>query len=233
MVRRRIRILSTILVAGTLLASGLLLTCNGEQDGNPTERNPVILVVDGMEIRRSEVAEFEPYLEDLDPTTGRTKRAKWVLEQFVLPLRLAQRAFPAERREQRKRAEALARVLGPSAGYDDLASQSQRVPGAGLGTRMRQALELPEQRWAFADAHMEQVSPILETPRAFTILATLGKRPGPTKVFDSADIWLVQFPTHDKKAFDAWLSEVKKSIADKLTFVHEDYRQAVPYWFKQ
>ncbi|MHC4078371.1 MAG: hypothetical protein ACYST0_08030 [Planctomycetota bacterium] len=212
----------------------LLLTCNGDPPAEPPATDPVILRAADVEVRRSEIAALDDYLQELDPTLGEMTRRRAVLDLYLLPLKLAQRDFEKERAVQRKRAEALARVLGDSASCDDLAAQGRRFPDAGLRQGLvRRVMALPEARWAFAEAHVGQVSPILETPRGYTILATLEKRPGQTKHYDVADVWVVPFRTHPQKAYLDWLPRAKGSLAGKLTFIHEDYKEALPHWLRQ
>lgn len=226
-------------VTGTLVSAGvlavvLLKACGDEPKQPPPERDPRILVVDGVEIRRSELAEYEPYLRQLDPTMGEMTRLRELIQQFLLPLKMARRDFQEQRRVQRQRAEAVIKSLSPTPGADELMEQTKRVPGARkLEGWIRQHMQIPEQRWAFDDARVLQASPILETPLGFTILASLRKDPGPTLAYDKADIWFVPFHTHETKAFGAWWAKVQKDVAHKLTYVHPDYAEALPYWLKQ
>ena len=88
-------------------AAALLLAACG---GNAPAAETRLLVVDGIEVG---ITEVEPYLEFLGsfmPNAGRKTRVQLVLDQYLLPLRLAQRAFPKERAEQREHAEALCSV---------------------------------------------------------------------------------------------------------------------------
>ena len=221
-----------LVLGGTVV---LLIWKGGKETEPPVERDPVILRVADLEVRQSEIATYEGYVKKLDPTIGEMTRKRAILDVYLLPLKLAQRDFPKERAKQRKSAEALAKVLGGSAGYDELVSQSKRFPGArlqqGVVCRM---MSLPEARWAFADEHVGRASPILETPRGYSILATLDKRPGPTMHYDSIDVWVAPFHTHDNHpAYLDWLAKSKASLAGQLTFIHDDYREALPHWLHQ
>ena len=222
-------------VALALGASVVKLAWNGGQKPEPpAEEDAVILRVAGLEVRHSEILACEDYVEKLDPTIGEMARKRAILDLYLLPVKLAQRDFPKERAEQRRSAETLAKFLGDSAGYDDLATQSKRFPGARLEQGVvRAAMSLPEARWAFADEHIGRVSPILETPRGYSILATLDKRPGPTMHYDAADVWVAPFHTHELRAYTDWLATAKASLSGQLTFIHDDYKEALPYWLRQ
>lgn len=229
------------MVAATLLALGgspLLLTCGSDEPTPPSDTNhtdPVVLRAAGLEIRRSEIAALEDYVQELDPTVGEMTRKRAILDNHLLPLKLAQRDFPRERGRQRQRAEALFKVLGNAAGYDDLATQSQRFPGAGLEEAVvRGNMSLPEARWAFADENIGRASPILETPRGYSILATRDKQAGPTMPYDTIDVWVTPFHTHaTRRAYLEWLVRAKASLSGHVTFIHPDYREALPYWLRQ
>jgi hypothetical protein len=231
--------LAAAMVTLTLLglAGGvlLLLTCNGDSDPElPAEKDPLILRVADLEVRHSEILAFEDYLAQLDPTTGEMKRCRDLLSIYLLPLKLAQRDFRNKRADQRKRAEVLSGVLGNSASHDELIEQTRRYPGAHMEHGVvRRVMTLPEARWAFEDSHIGQASPILETPRGYTILATLDKQPGPTRHYEAADVWVVPFHTHDHRSFVDWLAKAKSSLSGKLTFIHDDYKEAIPYWLRQ
>lgn len=217
-----------------LSGSGLLLTCN-DTDAPGPEKDPVVLHVADVEVRQSEIAAFDDYLARLDPTLGEMTRKRAILDSYLLPLKLAQRDLPEQRAEQRRRAEALARVLGDSASYDDLATQSRRIPGARLERGVvRRAMSLPEARWAFADEHIGRASTILETPRGYSVLATLDKRRGATLHYDSVDVWIAPFHTHaEHRDYLDWLARAKASLSGRLDFIRDDYREALPHWLHQ
>jgi hypothetical protein len=226
-----------VVIATGLALSGstLLLTCGGGEPAPPADKDPVVLRAAGLEVKRSEIAALEGYVQRLDPTIGEMTRKRAILDHYLLPLKLARRDFPKERAQQRQRAEALARALGDAAGYDDLATQSKLYPGAGLEQHVaRRAMSLPEARWAFADENVGRASPILETPRGYSILATLEKRAGPTMHYDSIDVWVTPFHTHaNRRSYLDWLVRAKASLSGHLTFIHDDYKEALPYWLRQ
>ncbi len=226
-----------MVAAAVALGGGvlLLLTCNGDYlPEPPVQKDPVILRVADLEVRQTEIQAFADYLQELDPIMGKMKRCRDLLAGYLLPLKLARRDFPNERAGQRKRAEVLARVLGNTASYDDLVAQSQRYPGARLQKALvRPLMTLPEARWAFEDIRIGQASPILETPRGYSILATLDKQPGPTRHYDAADVWTVPFHTHDYRTYVDWLARARQSLSGKVTFIHHDYKEALPDWLRQ
>lgn len=229
--RRAVVVATAVAVGG----SAVLLTCGGEGPAPPTDKDPVILRASNLEIRRSEIAGFEAYLQRLDPTMGEMTRKRAILDNYLLPLKLARRDFPEGRSQQRRRAEALVKVLGTAAGYDDLATQSKLFPGAGLEEGVaRGAMSLAEARWAFADENIGRASPILETPRGYSILATRDKQAGPTMLYDRVDVWVTPFHTHaTHRAYLDWLVRAKASLSGHVTFIHPDYKEALPYWLRQ
>lgn len=191
------------------------------------------LVLDGVVIQRAEVDAFLPFLRRLDPTMGRNKCIRLVLGEHLIPLAFARREFAALRTEQRTRAEALAKVLG-SGGYDDAVQRTKRHDGAEVQTGViRQALPLPEQEWLFAEEHVGRVSPVLETPQGFSLVAAADRKSGITSAYDRVDALLVRFFTHKAKPYDAWLRALRQrlgSLAQTAKLVHPDYRDALPPW---
>ena len=67
-----------------------------------------LLVVDGIEIQLADVAPYVAFLDSFLPEGGKKTKIHRVLEEHLIPLRLAQRAFPVERAALAERAKALA-----------------------------------------------------------------------------------------------------------------------------
>jgi len=223
-----------VLVGGTVLGAVLPIGCDGEKPPTepPAPSDPVIQV-DGIVITRGEVEGYNDYFRDLDPTMGRDHCTRILLDQFLLPLKFAQREFAAQRQVQRERARSLANSLGESAGHDALLERTGKNRDAEKkANAIRQELPLPEQRWLFADENVGRVSPVLETAQGFSLVAAAEKIPGMTKAFDRADVLLVRFYTHRSRAYAQWRSDLRQRVqelAPDKKLIHPEFRDAFPW----
>ncbi|MBM3973902.1 MAG: hypothetical protein FJ301_07355 [Planctomycetes bacterium] len=194
----------------------------------PTEQR--LLVVDGIEIT---FADIEPYIAFYDgylPEGGRKSKVLRALEDQVLPLRLAQRAFPAERARLRAQAEALCSVATNAL---ELEQQSQQVRDKRRANLTRSTALLPVGMWAFDLTRVGAVSPPLELPHGWFVVGLFDFRESPGLVMDDyVDALQVGFVTHARIEFDAWYREQQALLADKATFVHPDFEHALPSWLR-
>lgn len=205
----------------------LVLAACGESSPPDARSDGVILEVDGLRFTRAEVARFDAYVDSIDRRVGRNTRTMGILERHLIPLKLAERAFPEERRTQRERCEALARVVG-NGGYPELA-----LKGAAVGKEIvvtPSELPMAIAAWMFEDEHLGRVSPVLETPQGFCLAASYDIRRAATRPQDVAEGFLATFYTHDATEFGAWLKQAEAAIAGHVTYVDPDYRDAIPPW---
>lgn len=213
-----------------LFPIGLILCACGPED-QPSPPPGVVLEVDGLEITAEELAQFDDYFESLDPTMGRNYRTREFLDQFVLPLRLAQRAFPEDRAEKRQRATVLAEAIG-NGGYSALVERGEVYGGYKPDhPYSRNDLPLPVARFVFDENHLFQVSPPIEVAQGFALIATYRLMQGISTVQDRAEVYFVPFYTLDSSQFATWYEVQKDRIRNRVTYVHPDYRQALPSWF--
>ena len=105
-----------LLVLAVLAALPLLPIpgCGGSKPApGPSGPKPtdVVLRLDGMEFTFAEVDEWADFLRIAYPMAGRKTIVQAVLEQHVIPLRLAERAFPEERAQLLREATEASGVL--------------------------------------------------------------------------------------------------------------------------
>lgn len=198
-----------------------------------TRQPPVesrLLVVDGIEIRLEEVEPFVAFLDSFLPEGGRKTKIARVLDEHLLPLRLAQRAFVAERQELRARAEALAAVAGNVAELEQHAAQIETKRRSTL-TRTRAMLPIAMR--LFDPLQTGAVGPPIEVPQGWFVAGAYDFIASPGLALeDAVDALQVGFVTHTAVQWREWLAEQKQSIADKVTFVHPDYHGALPSWLR-
>lgn len=222
-----IRDLRTPLLLATLASAA---ACGGSSDAAPVAPEPgVLLVVDGdIVVRKEDIAPYSAYFESLDPTMGVKYRTRELLQQHLLPLMLARRTFAAERAELRARAAELREFADNSI--------ELRRRGELMGIEApdqpftRNDLPLPVAMWAFRPENLGAVSPPIETPRGYVLVAPIDLEPGLTPVGDRLRAFLVPFHTHDADAFDAWLATAREAVAGHVEFVDESLEDALPAW---
>lgn len=212
---------------------GLMLGAAACDRAPPPGPGPdVALILDGIEIRKDELTEYVHYLGTTGERLGEILRTSVALDRHVIPMHLARRAFPAERAAQRERAEAMKRsVVASGDAYPQLRSKGELLGGeATPGKLARHQMELAQAIWCFDEANLGWVSPVLEVPQGFCLLAVQDMVQGPTRTEDGVDAYLVPFYVLDRGKFDAWYLEQKKLLADRLDHVHPDYVDALPAW---
>lgn len=226
--RARWRRAVSVLVA---VAAGALPSCSREEnEPAPTAPEGLVLEFDGLRIWEHEVEPLRQYIAGIDRRAGRITVLTMLLDDYLIPLKAAQRAFAEQRAAKRELAEGLARAVG-NEGYMGLLQKGRAVAGEEPDTfSTRIDLPLPLAQWAFADDNLGQVSPVLETPQGFSIISTEQIDRGTTRRDDLAKVYQVSFHTHDPEAFSKWYSAIRTELASTVTYVHPDYRRALPPW---
>jgi hypothetical protein len=212
--------------AGVALAA-VLAACGGEPAASAETR---LLVLDGIEITLADVAPYVTFYDGYLPEGGRKSKVLRALEDQVLPLRLAQRAFAPQRAAQRQLAEAICSVATNAI---ELEQQSQQVRDKRRANLTRGTALLPVGMWAFDPTRVGAVSPPLELPHGWFVVGLFDLKESTGLVLDDyVDALQVGFVTHTRIEFDAWYREQQVLLADKATFVHPDYEHALPSWLR-
>jgi hypothetical protein len=188
----------------------------------------VLLVIDGQRVMFGDIAEPVAHLDRLVPEySERTKIAK-ALTEYVVPLLLARREFAAQREEQLQ----LARTVRAScSNVRELDARTQDRPR--LHKRVSHAdVDLPVASFLFDPARTGAASEPIEVPYGWVLAGAFDLESGSVPLRDACDALLVPFATHTDADFRAWLAALQARLADTVTFVHPDYRLAMPPWMK-
>ncbi len=188
-----------------------------------------LLVVDGITITLAEVQPYLTFLDSFLPEGGRKAKLLRVLDEHVLPLRLAQRAFPEQRRAALQRAADLCAVAGNAAELD---AQSRLLPDRTRRNVTRLHPRLPVAMFLFDPLRVGSVSPPLEVPSGYVVAAAFDLQESALVLDDLADTLQVGFMTHDPTAWAAWLLAERQRVGAAVTHVHPDYREAMPEWLQ-
>lgn len=201
----------------------------------PAARAGVVLELDGIVVGESELEPLLTFVRAGGEHSGRSRSRQIVLDQHVLPLRFAQRAFAAERARQRELAAAMRRSVVSSGGADPQLRAKGALSGGepSPGLIGRGNMDLALAAWCFDPDNFGIVSPVLEVPRGFCLVSFADHKPGIERSGDLVDAYQVPFYTHDKVTFQTWWHEQKLALAGKLTYVHPDYVDALPTWLQR
>lgn len=199
------------------------------------KRDGVVLELDGVVVHEAELEPLLGYVRASGDRAGKAFAAQVVLNRHVLPMRFSQRAFAGERAALRDKAEAMLRSVVSSGGADPQLRAKGAIMGGedSPGLIGRNGMELAQGAWCFDADNLGLVSPVLEVPRGFCLMSVSDHRPGIERSGDLVNAYQVPFYTHGKNEFDAWWAEQQRSLADKLSYVHRDYADALPTWLKR
>lgn len=217
----------SIVAAALVLASGAAVFACGDDRAPAAETR--LLVLDGMTFTLDDVAPYVAFLDSFMPEGGRKTKIQKVLEEHLIPLRLAQRAFPAEREELRKRAADLRSVAGNIEELERHAAQLENKERFDI-TRLQ--AQLPAGMFLFDPLKVRSVSDPIELPQGFLIVSAYELHQSPVVVADYVDALEVPFVTHKRRQWRDWYEAQKSALAPTATFVHPDYRTAIPPWIQ-
>lgn len=190
---------------------------------------PRILVIDGIEIRFADVEPYAAFVDTFRPETGTKTKILHVIFDYLLPLRVAQRAFPKERAEQRARAVALTSVATNVA---ELEQHSALIEHKRRSNLNRTKAQLPVAMFLFDPLHVGGVSPPIEVPQGYYVVGAFDLHESPLVLDDHVDALQVGFVTHDAGSWHEFFEAEKRRLADRCTFVHPDYRDSLPDWIR-
>ncbi|MFN9331164.1 MAG: hypothetical protein ACK6D1_01035 [Planctomycetota bacterium] len=189
-----------------------------------------LLALDGLEITLADVAPYVAFYDSFLPEGGRKSQVLRALDDLLIPLLLARRAFPAERERMRRSAAELCSV---ATNAHELDQQSQQVKDRRRSNLTRSSALLPVAMHVFDPARVGAVSPPIELPHGWFVVGVFDLQQSPGLVMaDYVDALQVGFVTHTSAQFMAWYREQQRQLADKATFVHPDYEHAMPSWLR-
>jgi len=212
------------------LATALFVACDDSAPRVPQRPAGLILEIDGLEVWQRDLEPLLRYVDSVDRRIGEKARVRAILGNHLIPLRLAQRAFAEQRSELRRRCAALHSAVGNEA-YPGLVAKGKAVVGdRGAIHAGRQDLPLPVAAYVFDPANLGMMSPVLEVPQGFCLIAASDVLAGATRASDAVDAFQVGFYTHDPVTFGAWLRQAEREVATRLTYVNPDYKDSLPPW---
>lgn len=221
--------LATCLLLG---ASSLWATACGGEAPSPAPAAltdaTVVLTIDGLSITHGELRPYREFLDALGPEFAAKVKYRRVLDEFAIPLHLARRAFPSERQQQLDRCKNLRSIATNTAELEK--------HGAMLVNKRkdltRRSVEFPVAMFLFDELQTGNVSEPLEVPRGWILAGAYEIKKAALLLDDLADSVQVGFLTHTPGDWATWLDHEKDRIATKVTFVHPQFREALPEWIR-
>lgn len=231
----------TLLPKTLLLLCGLAAACGNSStapppvehaNGLPPEQRPPpdtrILCVDGIDFTYADVQPFVEFYDRFYPKWTLAAKVRRTLDAYLLPLRFAQRDFKAERAAVLEQARGLVTVAGNVVELEQKAGPTGKRKSLTM-----QQLELPLAVFLFDRSKIGSCSPPIELPQGCSVVGAFDVVDGGVLGDDVVDAMQVPFFTHaDKDDFDKWLARLRPRCADKVSYVHPDFRNAVPEWLK-
>ncbi|MCB9879865.1 MAG: hypothetical protein H6835_19920 [Planctomycetes bacterium] len=189
-----------------------------------------ILELDGIALTFDQVKPYVEFLRSFRPDAGEKTMTMYAINEHLLPLRLAQRAFPEQRKQLLEQAQGLCSVAD---NVIELEKQTAQMGERVYRDRLtRTAAQLPVAMFLFDPANVGAASQPIEVPQGWFVVGAFDLKQEALAIGDRADALQVGFVTHLGPEWKAWLAEQQQQLADKLTFVHPDYRDSLPAWIR-
>lgn len=210
------------LLALTLGACGGAATDSDRDD-------PRLIELDGITITFEELQPYYDWLTEFRPGVGVRTKYMWAMREYVLPLKLAQREFAAERAEQRALAEGLCSVATNIA---ELEERSKLITHKTRSNLTRQQALLPVGMFLFDELTLNAVSQPLELPHGVFVVSAYERYDDALVMGDYVDALQVGFLTHTSQEWQEYWAGKRAEIGAKVAFIHPDYRDDMPDWIQ-
>jgi hypothetical protein len=186
----------------------------------------VLLVVDSVSIRWSDVEQQVAWLDGLAPEYSLRKKIQKTLSDYTIPVLFARRDFSEQRRQLFELAQT---VRAASGNVEELRKHASDRPM--LQSRLSVGnVELPVAAFLFDPTRVGAVSDPIEVPAGYLLVGCVDLTRTQVPMEDTAECVQVGFVTHDAAAFREWETAMQERLADRVTFVHPDFRLAMPPW---
>jgi len=149
-----------------------------------------------------------------------------VLEEFTLPLRFAQRDFAERRAELKGLAQTMRRAVGNAAELEAAAEGADRR----REWVVRRDVPIPVSRFLFDPVHVGAASEPIEVPQGFVLAGSFDLEEARLVIEDRCDALQVAFSHFDANTWATWFRDLQQRLKGKTTYVHPDYRDAMPLW---
>ncbi|MCR9247747.1 MAG: hypothetical protein NXI31_22190 [bacterium] len=188
-----------------------------------------LVSIDGIDITFADVDPLLEYLRSTNPDAGHKTMVRLILETHLIPLALAERSFAKERAVLLEQAKGVRQIA--SNVYElEQARGNVEVQERRAYTRLQP--DLPVAAFLFNRLNEGGVSQPIPVPRGFVLAGTHEYTEVPVAGEDMVEATQVGFFTHKVVEWQDWLAAEQTRIADQCTYVHPEFRDALPTWCK-
>lgn len=186
----------------------------------------LLLELDGLRITWGDVADQVAWLDELAPEYSRQKKVQAVLSEHSIPVQFARREFGARREELHQLAETLRKAVGNVAELEKAGADRtfRRAP------MTRGDMTVPVARFLFDVTNVGGVSQPIEVPMGYVVVGAFDLKQARAPMEDIVEAGMLGFFTHDDRAFAEWSNRLRERIRTRVTYVHPDFRLAMPPW---
>lgn len=212
------------------LALSALLAVGCAPEQRSSERgDPRLIEVDGISITFEELQPYFDWLTRYRPELGVRTKYVWAMREHVLPLKLAEREFAAQRAEQRALADGLCSV---ATNINELEQRTQLVSDKSRSNLTRQSAMLPVAMFLFDELTLNAVSQPISLPHGYFVVSAYERHESPLVMADYVDALQVGFITHTALEWQLYWTQKRAEIGAQVTFLHPDYRDDMPDWIQ-
>ncbi len=188
----------------------------------------VLLVADGITIAWKDVRERVEALDAIAPEFSLKKKIQKVLSDYTIPILFARRDFAEQRNAQRDLATTLRNASG---NVNELLQNANGRPFR-RERISRGNVDLPVADFLFEPGNLGAVSPPIELPGGFMLAGCIDLTQTRVPMEDTCECVMVGFFTHDSQAEGQWELDLRTRLPRLVTYVHPDYRLAMPPWLQ-
>lgn len=198
----------------------------------PTQKqlqpDDVLLVVDGISIAWKDVQTHVAWLDEIAPEYSLRKKIQKVLPEYTIPVLFARREFGDLRKAQ---FELATTIRAASGNVEELQKNAGDRPHR-RERISRGDVEIPVAAFVFEPTNVGAVSQPIEVPGGWMLAGCADLTQTRVPMEDTCECVQVAFFTHDAKFWREWKQELKTRLKDRVTYVHPDYRLAMPPWLQ-
>jgi hypothetical protein len=187
-----------------------------------------LVVIDDVTITFGDIEPALRWFDSLSRTDSKRAKMRRILEEYLVPQKFAERDFAALRELQLAQASALCEISGNVVELEENSRQMQFV----RKEVTQRDVEISVAMFLFDESRIGAASAPIPVPQGFIVAGAFDLTHHQLVLLDRVDALQVPFHTHTVETFAKWREELPQRLADKATFFHPGYRDAMPTWLE-
>lgn len=188
----------------------------------------VLLVVDDVTITYGDVKQQVEWLDQIAPEYSLRKKIQKVLPEYTLPVMFARREFGPSREKLFE----LAKTVRAASGNVLELEKNGADRAFRRATITRGDVEVPVAAFLFEPTNIGAVSEPIEVPGGWMLVSAVDLKQARVPMEDLCEAVQVGFFTHESKFWREWKQDLKTRLQKRVSYVHPDYRLAMPPWLE-